>query len=127
MPFPKRFARFNRGVTNRVIPPLARRMPGFGIVLHKGRRTGRSYRTPVNAFQTPDGYVIALSYGSDSDWVQNVLAADGCALETRGRTVALFDPQIVRQNTHSDVPRFVRGVLRLIATRDFMELRRRGA
>src|SRR5215475_1593057 len=100
MPFPKRFARFNRGVTNRVIPPLARRMPGFGI---------------------------ALSYGSDSDWVQNVLAADGCALETRGRTVALFDPQIVRQNTHSDVPRFVRGVLRLIATRDFMELRRRGA
>lgn len=27
----------------------------FGVVLHTGRRSGRSYRTPVNGFRTPHG------------------------------------------------------------------------
>ena len=61
VPLPQRLARFNRVVTNRVAFPAARRVPGFGVVLHTGRRSGRSYRTPVNAFRTRDGYVIALT------------------------------------------------------------------
>ena len=36
MPLPKGLARFNLRVTNRVLGPVAARLPGFGIVIHVG-------------------------------------------------------------------------------------------
>src|SRR5258708_9874623 len=39
---------------------FAARLPGFGIVTHVGRKSGRIYRTPVNVFREPDGFLIAL-------------------------------------------------------------------
>src|SRR5689334_2336121 len=73
----RRIAHFNRAVTNRVTRPLATRLPRLGIVVHRGRRTGVEYRTPVNVFRTPGGFNIALTYGRDADWVRNVMAAGG--------------------------------------------------
>ncbi|MFG1711043.1 nitroreductase family deazaflavin-dependent oxidoreductase [Nonomuraea sp. M3C6] len=81
MPLPEAVARFNRTVTNRVTMPFAGRLPGLAVVHHKGRRSGRSYKTPVSIFRRPDGYVAALTYGPDRDWVKNVIAAGGCELE----------------------------------------------
>jgi deazaflavin-dependent oxidoreductase (nitroreductase family) len=92
---PRRLARFNRVVANRMIAPIAYRLPGFGVVIHRGRRTGREYRAPVMIFRIPDGYVIALTYGM-TDCARNVVAAGGCELETRGRRVLLIEPQVVR-------------------------------
>lgn len=125
MPLPKRLARFNRVVTNRITYPIARTLPGFGIVLHTGRKSGRAYRTPVNAFRTPGGYLIALTYGADSDWTRNVLAAGGCELLTRGRIVALTDPAIVPAEQHDALPAVVKAVLARINVRDYLELTRR--
>ena len=71
----RRVARFNRLVTNRVTGPLAPWLPGFGIVVHTGRESGREYRTPVNVFRYQGAFVVALTYGSGADWVRNVLAA----------------------------------------------------
>jgi hypothetical protein len=51
MPLPKRLAGFNARVTNRLTRRVAGRLPGFGIVSHVGRRSGRAYRTPVNVFR----------------------------------------------------------------------------
>src|ERR671916_973589 len=98
MVLPKRLARFNRVVTNRVTGPLAARLPGFGVIIHRGRRSGREYRTPINIFRTSDGYVAALTYGV-TDWARNVLAADGCELEIRGRRMPLTDPRLVHDPT----------------------------
>jgi deazaflavin-dependent oxidoreductase (nitroreductase family) len=125
MPLPRRLARFNRVVTNRVTYPIARTVPGFGIVLHTGRRSGRAYRTPVNAFRTPTGYVIALTYGADSDWLRNVVAAGGCELLTRGRAVPLTEPRLVHAERDAPVPALVGAVLRLIHVTDYLELTRR--
>ncbi len=61
MPLPKGLARFNRVVTNRVVGPFAARLPGFAIVTHVGRRSGRQHSNPVNLFRTGDRYVIALT------------------------------------------------------------------
>jgi deazaflavin-dependent oxidoreductase (nitroreductase family) len=122
VPLPKRLARFNRRVTNRVAVPVARRVPGFGVVLHTGRRSGRAYRTPVNAFRTPGGYVIALTYGADSDWPKNVIAAGGCTLLTRDRAVPLTHPRRVHTERHPLIPAPVRPVLRLLDVRDYVEL-----
>jgi deazaflavin-dependent oxidoreductase (nitroreductase family) len=123
MPLPKRLARFNRHVTNRVVGPVARRLPGFAVVSHVGRRSGRVYRTPVNLFRDGDRYVIALTYGSDSQWVRNVLAAGGADIETRGRRVHLVAPEVVRDAQRSLVPEPIRPILRLARVSDFMVLR----
>lgn len=76
----RQLAAFHRAVTNRIMIRFADRLPGFGIVISVGRRSGSLYRTPVNVFRTPAGFLIALTYGQDSGWVKNVLAAGGCEL-----------------------------------------------
>ena len=123
MPLPKRLARFNVLVTNRVLGPLARRAPGFAIVSHVGRRSGRAYRTPVNLFRSGDRYVIALTYGADSQWVRNVLAAGAVDIGTRGQRLHLVDPEVVHDAQRSLVPEPVRHVLRLANVTDFMLVR----
>jgi deazaflavin-dependent oxidoreductase (nitroreductase family) len=122
MPLPKRLARFNRHVTNPVLGPLARRLPGFAVVSHVGRRSGRAFRTPVNLFRAADGYVIALTYGADSQWVRNVLAAGAVDVETRGRRLHLVEPRIVHDPDRALVPVAVRPVLGLAKVDDFMVL-----
>lgn len=96
MPLPRAVARFNRVVTNPVQRLWAGRLPGFAIVEHTGRRSGATHRTPVNAFQTSDGFAIALTYGAESDWVRNVLAAGGGHLEHRGRRIRVQAPRVER-------------------------------
>ena len=71
-------------------------MPGFGVIVHHGRRSGLRYQTPVNVFSAGNGYVIALTYGPETDWVKNVLAAGGCELRTRGRPSAGLTTPISR-------------------------------
>jgi deazaflavin-dependent oxidoreductase (nitroreductase family) len=124
MPLPKRLARFNLHVTNRVLGPFARRLPGFAVVAHVGRRSGRVYRTPVSLFRNGDRYVIALMYGADSQWVRNVLAAGEVDVETRGRRLHLVEPEVVHDAQRSRVPAPVRPVLGLARVAEFMLLRR---
>jgi deazaflavin-dependent oxidoreductase (nitroreductase family) len=127
MPLPRRLAKFNRVVTNRVLGPFARYLPGLAVVSHVGRRSGRTYRTPVSLFRRGDGYVIALVYGADSQWVRNVLAADGVDIETRGRRLHLVGPEMVRDPARSLVPKPVRVPLRLASVDEFMLLKRADA
>jgi hypothetical protein len=76
----------------------------------------------VNVFRAPEGFLIALTYGWESEWVKNVLAARGCELETRGVRYQLSAPTIVQDPTGRRFPRPVRIVLRLIGATDFMQL-----
>ena len=122
MPASRRVARFNRCFLNRLTLRVAGYLPGFAVVSHVGRRFGRAYRTPVNAFRTGDGYIIALTYGAQSDWVKNVLAAGSCELRTRGRRVCLYDPRIETDETKSWAPLSVRFVLNRIDAPQYMRL-----
>lgn len=115
-----RVAHFNRHVTNRLTGPLAPRLPGFGVVVHRGRKSGREYRTPVNVFRSGDGFVIALTYGAEADWVRNVLAAGGCVLITRGRHHTLTAPRVRHDESRELVPAPVRVPLRLLNVADFL-------
>jgi deazaflavin-dependent oxidoreductase (nitroreductase family) len=121
--FRKRWvAAFNLVVTNRITSRFADRLPGFGILTHVGRKSGKVYRTPVNVFRGSEGFLIALTYGSESEWVKNVLAAGGCELETRGVRYQLSAPTIVFDPTRRRFPIPVRIVLRLIGANDLMQL-----
>ena len=55
MPIPRTVGRWNKVGLNRVTTHIAPRLPGFGVVVHRGRRSGRLYQTPVNVFPAEDG------------------------------------------------------------------------
>lgn len=66
---------------NRVTVPIARSRYGpFSLVRHVGRRSGRSYETPLILARVPDGFVAELTYGENVDWYRNVMAAGGCTV-----------------------------------------------
>ena len=122
MPLPRSIARVNRRVTNRLLGGLAQRLPGFGVVVHRGRRSRRQYRTPVNVFRRGDHFTIALTYGPNADWVRNVLADNGCTLETRGQTLRLARPRLFHDESRYAVPAPVRLILGIVNVYDFLEL-----
>jgi deazaflavin-dependent oxidoreductase (nitroreductase family) len=118
----RRMARFNRQVLNHLTRPLARHLPGFGIIIHRGRRSGRVYETPVNVFRLSNGYVVALTYGAGADWVRNVIAAGVCDLITHGRRVPVVVSHIQHDEQLLPVPAIVRPILRLLHVADFLHL-----
>lgn len=122
MPAPRWMARFNRRFTNRLTGTFSPVLPGFAVVLHEGRRSGRGYRTPVNAFRTRDGYLVALTYGADSDWVRNVQARGGCELLTRGRRIRCRNPRLFHDERRRGVPPPVRIPLRALRVSDFLQV-----
>ena len=67
----------------------------YGVVHHRGRRSGADYETPVDAQRTPEGVLITLPYGSRTDWCRNVLVSGGCRLTLGGDDLALTAPQVV--------------------------------
>jgi deazaflavin-dependent oxidoreductase (nitroreductase family) len=123
MTIPKTVARFNAHVTNRVSRPFAGWLPGFAVVTHVGRRSGRTSQTPVNMFRDGERYVFALTYGADSQWVKNVMAAGGCGVRTKGTAVRLCEPRIFTDPDRRLVPGPVRVALRLLDVNDFLSMR----
>jgi deazaflavin-dependent oxidoreductase (nitroreductase family) len=123
MRFRKRWlAKINIAFTNRITSLFAGWFPGFGILTHVGRKSGKIYRTPVNVFRASNGFIIALTYSSQSEWVKSVLAAGGCELKTRGKRYQLSAPKVVRDPTRKRFPFPVRIVLRLVGADEYMEL-----
>lgn len=86
--------------TSRAMKPLALKsagMPGANasVIRHVGRRTGRAYETPVGAVATDDGFVIALPYGPNTDWLKNVLASGSATIVDEGNTYDVDQPEVV--------------------------------
>jgi deazaflavin-dependent oxidoreductase (nitroreductase family) len=99
MQLPQRLARFNRHVTNPIQRLWAGWAPPFAIIEHVGRRSGKTYHTPVNAL-TADvdgkpGVAILLTYGPDRDWLKNLTAAGGGRIRRKGKTFGITNPQVV--------------------------------
>src|ERR1700751_5770561 len=86
MRFRKRWlAKINIAFTNRITGLFTGWLPGFGILSHVGRKSGKAYLPPINVFRASSAFIIALTYSSQSEWVKNVLAAGCCELKTRGK------------------------------------------
>jgi deazaflavin-dependent oxidoreductase (nitroreductase family) len=98
-------------------------MPSFALLTYRGRKSGRTYRTPVNVFRRGNQYIFFLTYGSESEWVKNVLAAGGCQMRRLGRDIQLVDPQLIVDPNRSLVPRSVRFVGRLGRVTEFLVMR----
>ena len=94
MKLPRRLARFNKVVTNRVQGVYAWILPPWAVILHRGRRSGRAYRTPVLGFRRGGSLTVPLLYGEESDWVRNLLRAGGGRVVRGGRTYELSAPRV---------------------------------
>jgi deazaflavin-dependent oxidoreductase (nitroreductase family) len=115
-------AAFNRRFTNHVTRHVAGWAPGFALLSHVGRRSGRLYKTPVNVFKADGRYIFALTYG-ESEWVKNVLADRACVIRTRRRRIDLVAPERFRDPTRHLVPIPARWILKIVSVDDFIALR----
>jgi deazaflavin-dependent oxidoreductase (nitroreductase family) len=117
--------RFRHAVTryaNPVLRPLARKLPYLGVLTHRGRKSGRTYQTPLNVFRRGDVYVFLPTYGSQAHWVKNVLASGSASLETRGRVVDLVDPELITDPELRIAPPIVRLVERRVGVTQYLQM-----
>ncbi|MFH2112580.1 MAG: nitroreductase family deazaflavin-dependent oxidoreductase [Candidatus Bathyarchaeota archaeon] len=124
MPIPKKVAVFNKYVTNRIILPFAGWLPPFAEITHTGRRSGRMYRTPVLAFASEDGFVLALTYGRDVDWVRNLRAAGGVIRQGGERYSLISVDFIGYDEVEAYLPSLICAFLKLLSVEDFMRARK---
>jgi deazaflavin-dependent oxidoreductase (nitroreductase family) len=70
---------------NRVTSRVARSGHGpVSLVRHVGRKSGRTYETPLILAKAPEGFIAELTYGQNVNWYQNIVAAGGCVVVYRG-------------------------------------------
>ncbi len=74
------------------------------VIQHLGRTTGRPYESPVQAVLTDDGFVIALPYGPNTDWLKNVLANGSATIVHEGSIFPVDQPELVPMSVAE--PRF---------------------
>lgn len=101
-PQPVRLSRFARAALRAQVFLIRKNMAGpLGAVAmaltHRGRKTGKTYATPV-AFLRDGDDLIVLNNGGISNWFKNVLAAGEAELDLQGQHVrvkarALDDPE----------------------------------
>jgi deazaflavin-dependent oxidoreductase (nitroreductase family) len=91
----ERFLWVVNNTLNRVTTPLARSGHGpFSLIRHVGRKSGRTYETPVILVKIAEGFVAELTYGENVNWYRNSMAAGGCVVVHHGRehTVTAIEP-----------------------------------
>ncbi len=93
MPLPRWLARVNKRAFN----PIEIRRGVRPVLIHVGRSSGKTYRTPLDAHPLADGYLFIPMYGPRSDWVRNVLAAGSARLLLGSKEIELESPRIVKQ------------------------------
>jgi deazaflavin-dependent oxidoreductase (nitroreductase family) len=89
-----------RRLNKRALNPLMLRFAGrshwyAGYLEHVGRRSGRTYRTPVVAVPVRDGFAVPLPYGTQVDWLRNLLAAGTGGMKVKGVRYTVREPRVL--------------------------------
>jgi len=100
-------------------------IPVWGVVRHTGRKSGRTFATPIAVAATREHIYIPLPWGERTDWCRNVVASGGAVVRYRGHDVRANDPQVVSASeARLAYPRVVRPLLGLGGIERFLRLRR---
>jgi deazaflavin-dependent oxidoreductase (nitroreductase family) len=114
-------------VFNPVLAPMADRgwIGIWGTLEHVGRRTGRTYRTPVAVLASGDLLFVPVPFGTGTQWTQNVLAAGKATIRWHGHDRELVEPRIVEFAEIRDLVHGpIRSLVPLIGIRHFVVARR---
>ena len=114
---------FTTRVFNRLSIHFAGWMPSFAILTNIGRKSGKTYRTPINVFRRGDRYLFALTYGSDVQWLRNIMVAGACEMRTRGRDIHLVEPELIFDPQLRLMPLPVRFIGRFIRVTELLRMR----
>jgi deazaflavin-dependent oxidoreductase (nitroreductase family) len=116
--------RMNRSVTNpRVMRTAGSAGEQTSVIHHIGRKSGRAYATPVDVIPTRTGFLIALPYGKQADWLRNVLAAGSATVVTDGDRLEVDAPTIVATADVADIiPSRTMRTLRLFGVDECLHL-----
>jgi deazaflavin-dependent oxidoreductase (nitroreductase family) len=115
MVYPVWFENFQVNYINPALKPIARYLPGTATVEHRGRKSGKPYKTIVSGYRKGNTLAIALGHGK-TDWVKNVLAAGQADLQLPRRRLHIINPRILPAGSDGDgLPFLVRLQLRRMA------------
>ena len=98
---PSIVVRIVMGPMTKILNPLIGRVAGrrhffmAGLVQHVGRHSGKRFVTPVGARHHQGTIIIPLTFGNNSDWCRNVLAAGRCAIRTGGTDYEAAGPVLL--------------------------------
>jgi deazaflavin-dependent oxidoreductase (nitroreductase family) len=95
----------------------------FSLLRHVGRRSGRTYETPLILATAPEGFIAELTYGDTVDWYRNVVAGGGVVVRHRIEyRIDAVEPCDVAEG-RAAFPWPARMLLRLLRRRHFRRLR----
>lgn len=114
----------------RILNPLILRVAGgrwfpiFSLLHHRGHRSGRMYATPITAIPGGSYFWLGLTFGEDSGWARNVIAAGECDLRYRGTDYHLVGAEIVdAADVRSELPPVMRLAMSLIRVHKVLRMR----
>ncbi|HEY0811709.1 MAG TPA: nitroreductase family deazaflavin-dependent oxidoreductase [Pseudonocardia sp.] len=85
MAFRSRFLWLIKNTLNRLTSRMAKAGVGpFALVRHVGRKSGKTYETPLILARVPEGFVAELTYGPTVNWYRNITAAGRCVVVVGG-------------------------------------------
>lgn len=87
---------YHKHVTN---PAMVRFVSGRSsinaLLHHVGRRSGKTYATPLTAHRSGETIIVPLPYGAETDWLRNLRAAGEGVVELEGRSFTVDEPEVV--------------------------------
>ena len=99
-------------------------MPVVGILRHRGRRSGRTYASPLGMRPDGDAFFMPLTLGENAGWYRNVIASGSATVTYLGRSYAVRDPEVVDYPAAKHAfPRYERLQFRLLGINQYLRLR----
>ena len=83
---------------NPLLRPFSKWMPGFAVIKHRGRTSGKEFETIVTAYRKGDLLAIGLMHGK-TNWVKNVLAAGEADIRVARKDLHLVNPRVLPAGT----------------------------
>jgi deazaflavin-dependent oxidoreductase (nitroreductase family) len=117
--------RISRATKPMILKTAGQAGTSTSVIRHAGRFSGQEYETPVSALPTDGGFVIALPYGRNTDWLKNVLARGSATIVDQGTTYKVVDPEVVPlSDAEPDLPADTLRGLHLFRVEECLRVRR---
>jgi deazaflavin-dependent oxidoreductase (nitroreductase family) len=116
----------NKKRTNRLVMSIGRagkRISLFAVLQHTGRKSGKSYTTPVRLVKKGNQLIIPLTYGERSDWYQNLVASGTVQVTWQGKIYNTGNPERLEvSEAANDFPFISRILFKLDGLPEFIRL-----
>ncbi|HET7420828.1 MAG TPA: MFS transporter [Candidatus Dormibacteraeota bacterium] len=125
-PKARRVVRFLARFINPLTLAVAGRrwMPVVGVLRHRGRRTGRTYSTPLGMRRLGDTFLMPLTFSDQAGWYRNVRAGGSATVRYLGREYAVTEPEVVDYATAAPAfPAYELWQFRLVGINEYLRMR----